>query len=144
MTDWQDRLAGHRMQVDRTFASKVRESGLTKQEWSLVMTAVEFDIEGEGDQAELVADTSKVETVVPEFDNLGQADPGGMAGGNTSSKDLIDSVKSALGVDTGVDEEKLAEATRLANEYVSELQDHLQEQGRWEAIRETASHPSQE
>jgi hypothetical protein len=108
------------------------------------MTAVEFDIEGEGEDATLVADTSKVPNVVPEFDNLAETAQQGMAGGDLSSGGIVDSLKEALGVDSGIDQEKLAEATELADEYVERLQDHLEEAGQWEAIREAATQPSPE
>ncbi|MFB6295288.1 MAG: DUF5799 family protein [Halobacteriales archaeon] len=144
-TSWQDQLAGHRMQVDSEFSSRVRESDLTKSEWNLVMTAVEFDVEGEGEDARLVADTSKVPGIVPEFENLASGGMGGMGGAPSggSSGGLLDSVKDALGVGGG-DEEKLQAATSLAEEYAEELQAHLEEKGRWTSIRRAANQPSPE
>jgi len=144
-TSWRDQLAGHRMQVDSEFAPRVRESDLTKSEWNLVMTAVEFEVEGEGEAARLVADTSKVPGIVPEFENLGGGGMGGMGGAPSggSSGGLLDSVKEALSIGDD-DDEKLQEATALAEEYAEELQAHLEEKGRWTSIRRAANQPSPE
>jgi len=168
MTDatWRDRLAGHRMQVDEAFAPQVRDSELTNGEWNLVMTAVDFRIEGEGENARLVADTSKLESVVPEFDTMRQRGPGGTASrpeavdgvfdsakdvlGIDSTGDIIDleplsdrlgvDLGGALGLDSGAgDDEKVRTARRLADSYARELQAHLEEQGQWTSIREAAT-----
>ena len=167
MTDstWRDRLAGHRMQVDEEFAQQVSDSPLTKGEWSLVMTAVTFDIEGEDDGARLVADTSTLDSVVPEFETMRRRGPGGRdarpesvdgvmasaknALGIDSFGDLLDleplgerlgvDVRSALGVDTGSDDEKVRAARRLADSYARELQVHLEARGEWKAIRDAAT-----
>ena len=172
MTDstWRDRLAGHRMQVDEQFAPQVRESPLTSGEWSLVMTAVEFDVEGEGDSARLIADTSKLDSVVPEFETMRRRGPGGSprpdsvdgaigstkdALGINSFEDVIDlkPLGDRLGIDLmgalGLageteDEEKIRAARRLSDAYARELQTHLEAEGEWERIREAATQPSRE
>jgi hypothetical protein len=136
---WRDQLAGHRMQVDGEFDSRVRESELTNAEWNLVMTAVEFEVEGEGESARLVADTSKVPSVVPEFENLSRGDVGGVPSGGDSGGGLLDSVKEALSFGNSGEDEKLQVATALAEEYAAELQAHLEERGRWESIRRAAN-----
>jgi hypothetical protein len=173
MTDgtWRDRLAGHRMQVDEQFAPQVRNSPLTNGEWNLVMTAVEFEVEGSGEHARLTADTSKVESVVPEFEKMRQRGPGGTSERPESVNGVIDSVKNVLGIDsfddivdleplenrvegdlrgslglgsgTG-DDEKLQAAIRLTDAYARELQSHLEDRGQWESIREAATGPSPE
>jgi hypothetical protein len=173
MTDgtWRDRLAGHRMQVDEQFAPQVHNSSLTNAEWNLVMTAVEFDVEGQGEHARLTADTSKVESVVPEFEKMRQRGPGGTGGRPESVNSVIDSVKNVLGIDsvdsivdlepledrldrdltgplglgsgTG-DDEKYQAAIRLTDSYARELQSHLEDRGRWESIREAATQPPPE
>jgi len=43
--DWTDRIAGERMAVDKQFADRVEGSSFSNQQWGLVMTAVEFEIE---------------------------------------------------------------------------------------------------
>jgi hypothetical protein len=138
---WQELIAGARMTVDQEFSSRVRDSEFSRQQWGLVMTAVEFDIESPDDpeQARLVADTSKVEHVLPELDNLqGQMGPGGAAGGR-SGGGLLDSLKSVLGGGGGGnDEERLAAADALAQEYATELQAHLESSGRWDEVRTAA------
>jgi hypothetical protein len=168
---WRDRLAGHRMQVDEQFATQVRESPLTNGEWNLVMTAVEFEVEGQGEGARLTADTTKVESVVPEFEKMRQRGPGGGGGRPESANSVIDSVKGVLGIDsfndivdlkslenrldtdlTGPlgldsgmeDDEKFQAAVRLSDAYAQELQSHLEERGQWESIREAATQPSPE
>ena len=170
-TTWRDRLAGHRMQVDEQFAPQVRESPLTNGEWSLVMTAVEFDVRGEGDGARLVADTSALEDVVPEFDTMRQRGVGATSSRPESVEGALDSAKDSLGIDSfddildlgplserlgvdlagalgldaGTDDDETVEAARrLADAYARELQAHLEAQGQWASIREAATQPSPE
>ena len=142
---WRDRLAGYRMQVDEQFAPRINDSPLTNGEWNLVMTAVEFQVEEQGEHASLTADTSKVESVVPEFDKMRQRGPGKARGQSESSDGLIDSVKDVLGFGSGTEEdERLQAAIRLTDAYAQELQSHLEERGQWESIREAATGPSSE
>jgi hypothetical protein len=170
-TTWRDRLAGHRMQVDEQFAPQVRDSPLTNGEWNLVMTAVEFDIEGEGEHARLVADTSKLDSVVPEFETMRQRGPGVSRSRPEPVDGVLDSVKNVLGIDSfndvldlepledrlgrdlrgplglgsgSGDDEKIQAAVHLAESYTRELQAHLEEQGRWESIRRAAAGGSSE
>jgi len=143
MTDWQDHIVGARMAVDQEFADRVAESQFSRQQWGLIMTAVEFDLEhpGDPDRARIVADTSKLPHIMAELDNVqrqtaamqGGRDPGGGGG-------LFDSVKSALGLggDDGADEELRLAAESLAREYASELQAHLEAEGRWQTVRDAA------
>ncbi len=132
---WRDRLAGVRMEVDQEFSQRIRRSDLTSQEWSLVMTAVEFDIVEEDDTARLVADTSKVKHVIPEFENLQRGMP--YAGDQSSTGGVLDSIKELLGLKSG-DEETLATAEELTAEYATRLQAKLEETGRWTEIRNAA------
>lgn len=139
---WRDRLAGARMQVDQEFSQRIRRSDLTSQEWSLVMTAVEFDIVEEDDTARLVADTSKVKHVIPEFENLQRGMP--YAGDQSSTGGVLDSIKELLGLKSR-DEETLATAEELTAEYATRLQAKLEETGRWTEIRNAArSQPTDE
>ncbi|MFB6255890.1 MAG: DUF5799 family protein, partial [Haloplanus sp.] len=59
MSNWTDRIVGDRMAVDREFSDRVRASEFSNQEWGLVMTAVDFEIEHaeDPDRARIVADT---------------------------------------------------------------------------------------
>lgn len=140
---WRDKLAGARMRVDQEFNQRVLDSQFSNQEWGLIMTAVEFDIDNpeSPDSAEMTANTENLEQIMPELENLpqGMARPGGGAGGSDDSG-VIDSLKSVLGFDgsdangSGVDEDELAAATELVEEYAAELQLHLEEQGRWSEV----------
>jgi hypothetical protein len=143
---WQDQIVGARMAVDQEFADEVRASSLSNSQWGLVMTAVEFDIENAADpeDAALVADTSKLEHVVPEMQNVDDdmAAMGGSSGSGGSSGDgVVGGIKSALGLGDGDDDTAELEATaeRLAARYAESLQAHLEDEGRWEQVRRTAA-----
>jgi hypothetical protein len=145
---WRDRLAGARMQVDKEFSDRVMASEFSNQEWGLIMTAVEFDIRNPGnpETAELVANTNQVEQIIPELGNIPQGMGGAPAGDQQSRGDsgggLLDQIRGFLtGEDTGgqSDEETLAEASQLAEEYADELQAFLKEEGRWETLCESAA-----
>lgn len=144
--EWQDRLAGARMQVDQQFNNRVKASEFTNQQWGLIMTAVEFEIENpeDPDEAELVANTDQVEHIIPELENMpqgmggpGTASPGGSSGGDG----LLGRLKTLVGGDSddGIDQEKLDAAAELTGEYATELQTFLEENGRWEAICDGAA-----
>jgi hypothetical protein len=134
------------MQVDQQFNDRILNSQFSNQEWGLIMTAVEFDIEQPDDpnQAELVADTDKIAQIIPELENL----PQGMGGvptqeSKSSGGGLFSGLKDALGLGGssgggGIDEQKLQSATALVEEYTSELQTHIEQQGRWEMLCERA------
>jgi len=135
------------MQVDRQFENQVRNSQFTNQQWGLIMTAVEFRIEDPETPAEatLVADTGKVEHILPELENIpqgmggsGQGRPG--AGGQSGSG-LLGRLRGlfAGGSDDTVDEETLSAATALADEYAVELQGFLEEEGQWEEVCDHAA-----
>jgi hypothetical protein len=150
MSNWRDAIVGDRMAVDREFTPRVTDSGFSNQEWGLIMTAVEFEIEHPEDpeKARLVADTSKVEHVVPEMEKI-QNEMGGMPGGSGgggggSSGGLLGSVRDALGLggDDGPDvEATVNRADDLTGEYARMLQDRLEDQGKWERVREQAAEP---
>jgi len=142
--DWTGMIAGERMQLDQEFADRVEASSFNRQQWGLVMTALDFEIEDPAtpDQARLVPDTSSVPTIIPELDNLEQ--PGAMGGASQSSESgggLMDSVKGALGLGGGgggSDQERLDEATDLATDYCERLQERLESSGRWESVCQRA------
>lgn len=142
---WTDHVVGERMTVDQEFTSEVMNSEFSNQEWDLIMSAVEFEIEDPDDpeNARIVANNEKVATIVPELDDINaqmQAMGGAPAGGDRDggSGGIVDSVKSALGMGGGgddePDEQRIEAAGELATRYGEELQSHLESKGRWEEI----------
>lgn len=141
---WRDRIVGDRMRVDEEFAGTVSNSGFSRPEWGMIMTAVEFEVEGEGESARLVADTSHVDEVLPELKKVadqmgpGPADRSGSALSELLEGGLANTIRSSLGLKTGVDPERREEAIRLVEQYVGALQRQLEESGKWERIRDLA------
>jgi hypothetical protein len=131
---WSDRIVGARMAVDSEFS---------RQEWGLVMTAVDFDIENADDEAaaELVANTDQLEDVLPELERAREAQAAMAAGREPDSGGggVLDDIKNALGFGGNdaeeIDEDQLREAERLADAYAVELQEYLESNGRWAEIR---------
>lgn len=142
---WQDMIVGARMAVDRGFANRVQSSALSRPQWGLVMTAVEFEVENADDPeaARIVANTSKLEHVVPEMqsvdDEMNQLRGGGRSSGGGGG--MVDGIKNALGIGGGNDDSEELEATAagLAQEYADELQNHLEDEGRWDEVRRAAA-----
>ena len=139
---WRNLIVGDRMRVDQEFSETVQNSSLSSSEWSLVMTAVDFDVEGEGDSARLVADTSQVESILPELEKLAQR-MGGQAGGRSSEgpgSGIVDSIRDSLGFGSGgVDAEKRNDALNLPQKYAEALQSHLESRGKWEMVKKGAA-----
>ena len=142
--DWTDLMVSERMQVDREFNDKVAASNFSRQQWGLIMTAVEFEVERPNDpeEARLVADTGNVETIVPELEKMEQR--GGMvgaggSGGSGGGGGIVDSIKDALGVGGGASREQLAAAEEMAQMYADDLQSKLEARGKWERVRTAAS-----
>jgi hypothetical protein len=142
MSHWTDSIAADRMAVDKEFGERVRESEFSSQEWGLVMAAVEFEIEGADDPetARVVADTSQVPQIMPELETV-RSQMGGMGGAPTGGSGsgggggVVDSIKGALGLGDGDgDDERLATAERLAQEYAEELQERLEDRGKWQKV----------
>ncbi|WP_297889546.1 DUF5799 family protein [uncultured Halorubrum sp.] len=146
MSEWTDAIVGERMTVDNQFNERVAASRFSSQEWGLIMTATEFEIENADDAeaARVVADTSSLPAIMPELENLrsqmagmGGAPGGGDASG--SSGGVVDSIKGALGLGGGggggPSDEELEAAERLVQEYAGELQAHLEEVGKWDQVR---------
>ncbi|WP_423996801.1 DUF5799 family protein [Halorubrum trapanicum] len=149
MSEWTDAIVGERMTVDNQFNERVAASRFSSQEWGLIMTATEFEIENADDPeaARVVADSSSLPAIMPELENLrsqmagmggapggdGAGDSGGSGGG------VVDSIKGALGLggdgSGGPSGEELEAAERLVQEYADELQAHLEEVGKWEQVR---------
>jgi hypothetical protein len=134
-------IVGERMTVDGKFADRVEASGFSRQEWGLVMTAVEFEIEDAGDpeRARLVANTDDLKAVLPEIKRVAEMER--QAQGRSSDGGVLDTIRGALGLtngSSGPDEERVAEARRLTQAYADELQSHLEDRGRWEKVCEVA------
>jgi len=145
-------VISERMEVDQEFADRVRASEFSGQEWNLVMTAVEFEIEhaDDPDRAHVVADTEKLPSIMPELESLGNrmtsmgGDPGGRERGSDSGG-FLDSVRRALGVGgDDADDERLRAAEEMTQEYARKLQEALEETGRWEQVRAAAAEESAE
>lgn len=147
MSDWQDRIVGTRMSVDRQFTDRIEASSFSRQQWGLVMTATDFEIENpeDAEQARIVSNTEKLSSVLPEMDRI-EKQMGSMGGGGGRSGSgtggLLGSVKSALGLGGAggsKDEERTAEAKKLTQAYADALQRELEEAGRWDEIRSIAA-----
>lgn len=135
---WTERIAAERMQTDQEFTDRVAASPLSSQQWGLVMTAVEFDIDGPEDPetAELVIDASKLPSVMDEIRNIGDRQPGA-APASGSGGGFLDSLAGALGVGEA-DDELRETAEELAEAYATELQARLEERRRWAEVCELA------
>jgi hypothetical protein len=100
---------------------------------------------GDPERARLVADTDKIRDIIPELDNI-QQEMGGSPRPVTESpsgEGIVGKLKQYLsGLQTdsssGSDEERLAEASTLVEDYAGELQTFLEERDRWEDIRQAA------
>lgn len=157
--EWTDMIVGARMAVDSEFSTQVDNSQFSRQEWSLLMTAVEFEVEHADDpeRARLVADTSKVSDIMPEVQRAanmqgmqkpygGQGTPGT---GRSIGGGLLESVRDALGLGGGsgsapaVDQATVSAAVSLVDRYATDLQSHLERENRWEDVRRAASGESE-
>jgi hypothetical protein len=139
-------IVGDRMAVDSEFARQVDNSQFSRQEWGLIMTATTFEIErpDDAEAAKLVADTSKLPTVMPELERMSEMGPMGApqdAGGGGAGGGLVSSIMSTLGLDGGddLDEDALEAAESMVAAYADELQVHLEEDGRWSDVRRAAA-----
>lgn len=147
MADWQSTIAAERMAVDGEFADRVRSSSLSSQQWDMVMTAVTFEIENPRtpEDAELVADTSRLSAMMDEIERVGGQSPVGggsvasQGGDPGGSNGFLDGILSTLGMGGGSDERVREEAEDLAAEYADALQAKLIERGRWNAVCELAA-----
>ncbi|UPM43250.1 DUF5799 family protein [Halocatena salina] len=140
---WTDRIVGARMAVDNEFEDRIQSSDLSRQQWGLVMTAVEFDIEHPDDpgRARIVANTDDLSAIMPELETVGNMSSMGPPERDRSGG-ILASVKDALGLDsTGIDEQKRETAEQLADEYARQLQQYLERRGSWEEIRRLATDP---
>jgi hypothetical protein len=141
--DWSEHLAGARMQVDSRFNDRILDSQFSNQEWGIIMTAVEFEIDTpeNPDQAQLLANTDNIPAVIGELDTDQARHPAAPAE-TESSGGLLDRLGSLLGgggSEGSDDSEKLDAAEQLAEEYAVELQAFLEEEGRWGSVCESAT-----
>lgn len=146
MANWTDSIVGDRMTVDREFNDRVQASRFSGQEWGLIMTATEFEIENADDeeQARIVADTEKLPQIMPELKNI-RSQMGAMGGAPNESNSggsgdgLFGSLKRAFGLGSGGgaggSDEELEAAERLTQEYADALQQHLESKGKWQQVR---------
>lgn len=140
-SNWTDAIVGERMAVDQEFAEQVRASQFSNQEWGLIMTATEFDIEDADDPkaGRIVADTSKLPAIMPEVDKMQESmnQFGGGAKSESKGKGIVSRVKEALGGGGGggSDAERVRAAEELVQRYADTLQEHLEEKGRWDQVR---------
>lgn len=146
MTDWKDMIVGDRMTVDNEFSSQIDDSRFSRQEWGLIMTAAEFEIDNPDDEveAELVADTSQLPSMMPEIEKIADMGPMGAPQQNSEGGGLFGSIRDALGLGgggggKGADQQKLEEAESLVSEYAKTLQAHLESEGRWNEVRAAAA-----
>lgn len=143
MSDWRDMIVGARMAVDSDFAPQVEQSTFSRQEWGLIMTATTFEIEDaeDPDSAHIVADTSELPAVMPELERIANLGPMGVPGDERDSNGILGRFFDIFGLDGSgeSDDERLAEAERLTNQYARDLQDHLENIGRWEEVRDAAA-----
>lgn len=149
-TSWTDQIVGARMTVDQEFSSRIADSRFSNQQWSLIMTATEFEIEQPEDpeDARIVANTENVEQIIPELENIptGMGAMGGGSGGqqgSSSNGGILDSILGALGLGGDGDDNSHAEQERaaesLTQEYAEQLQAELESKGRWDTVRQAAA-----
>jgi len=146
--DWTDRFVGDRMSVDQEFNQRVAQSDFSSQEWGMIMTAVELDIENADDpeNAELVADTEKLPQVMPALDDvreqmggMGGAPSGGSSGSSGGGGGILGAIKGLFGGGGGGDDERERAAAALAQEYADQFQERLESQGKWERACDAAA-----
>jgi len=134
---WGEMIASDRMAVDQEFDSEIEASRFNRQQWGLIMTAIEFEVTDMDDRARLVANTDKLPHVMGELDNIGSMTPGGESAGGDSSGGFVESIKNSLGVG-GEDEKRREAAEELAGRYAERLQSRLEERGKWDDVRAVA------
>jgi hypothetical protein len=141
--DWTSAIAAERMKLDNEFNDRIAASSFSNQQWNLVMTALEFEIDGAEDPetAQIVPNTSSIPTIMPELDRIAQQGPMGGGGGGSSGSSggsLLGGVKDALGLGGSGKDERLEEAEDLAEQYAELLQEKLEAGGRWNGVCQRA------
>jgi hypothetical protein len=140
MGDWHDRTVSERLSVDSEFSAYLNEKPVSNQQWGLLMTAIEFDIENPEDpeRARIVPDLSKIGSVLEPARDAGQdenpvSEEYGEGGGGLGGR-----IKRSLGLGGG-DDPMRAAAEELSEEYARRLQTKLEESGKWERTCEMAA-----
>ncbi|QSG05507.1 DUF5799 family protein [Halapricum desulfuricans] len=141
---WRDMLAAERMRVDREFEDRVQSSSFSRQQWGLVMTAVEFDIENPSDPetAQLIADTSSLPSVMSQIEQMdggGMSGAAGGTGGTAGGGGLLSKLAGLLSGGGSGGGERQREAEALAEEYAGQLQERLEKRDRWQGVCEQAA-----
>lgn len=129
-----DRLIGYRMNADKDFADRVRESSFTSSEWELLMSVVSFEIDGpeDPDSAELRPELEGLDQAIDAMSELPDANPYEQAPSSTSSAfgELFAGLKGLL--DRGGDRtDQRQEATSLITEYTAFLEGLIREREAW-------------
>ena len=150
--EWTDQLAGARMQVDQRFQDTLEASSFTNQEWGLVMTAINWDIENpeDPDEATLVADTDQLSDIIPELENI-QRQMGGSQQPVEDGPDasgFLGRIKRYVHDLTSdgssqSNQKRYNDAVELVEGYTLELQNYLEERGRWEELCDVAVNEQQ-
>lgn len=138
---WHDTVIAERLITDREFQDRVFDSPLSNQSWELVMTAVELDVDRPEDheQARMVADTDKLDNVLPAIRDI-EARQGG--GSGRSGSGFVDRLLGSIGLGNGSAQEYRDEAERLAADYAQAFQRTLEDRGQWETVCERAAEES--
>lgn len=138
--EWERLIIWDRIAVDQQFAGRVEHSQFTTEQWELIMTAVELTIESPEGTPRLVADTTELPEVIPYLKSLPAQSPNA----GTDSFGFLSSIRSLFSP-SGTpsrgarDDDVLADATALANEYAQVLQSHLEATDKWDDIAEIAA-----
>ncbi|WP_330631782.1 DUF5799 family protein [Halocatena halophila] len=132
--NWTDRIVGARMAVDAEFEAQIEESDFSRQQWGLVMSATEFEIEQPGtpESATLIADTEKLPAVLGELESIDSH--GSMGTSSPSSGGILETITSALRGGDDTESSYRESAERLTDAYATALQRHLVAEGRWTEV----------
>lgn len=136
---WTDRIVSAQIAVNDRFADRLQHSQLSRQEWGLVRSAVDFEIKhpNDPDRARIIAKTQNLSTIMPKLIQIAEM-TSTAASHRTGSSSIFDAVKTALGLNDSVDAlrtEKRDQAEQLAAAYAADLQRYLEHNGKWDAIR---------
>ena len=134
--DWRETIAAERLEADRYIHDRLEESALSAQSWDLLMVAVELSIDpGDGDRPPtLVADLGKIDAVLPQIAEIESRGGGPVQYSGGEGTGILVKLLRAVGLNSGPGNQYRAEAERIANDYAANLQEILEERGRWETI----------
>lgn len=137
--DWENMIIADRMAVDQAFQEQVTASAFSNQAWSLVMTAVDFQIVNpeQPEEAYITVDSAQIDSVLPAMEEAEKA-LGGSPKKQSFTDKIANELRGYLGKNRG-DAERRAEAEQLATAYANELHARLERVGKWEAVCERAA-----